>query len=104
LYIIIVASIIRRTRASYHYAVRYIKNNKLDIIKERFAIAILENRGRDFWLEANKGVAASQSNVDGLSQSEKIADLFACKYKVLYSCVSFNENEMALLKEDINDR
>jgi len=35
-------------------AVRYIKNNKLDIIKERFANAILENRSRDFWLEANK--------------------------------------------------
>jgi len=29
--------------------------------------------------------------------------LFACNYKDLYGCASFNENEMALLKEDIND-
>ena len=48
----IVASIMRRTRAAYHYAVRFIKNNKLDIIKERFANDMLENRGRDFWFEA----------------------------------------------------
>ena len=32
----------RRTRASYHYAVRYVKNNRLDIIKDRFASAILD--------------------------------------------------------------
>jgi hypothetical protein len=47
-----VASITRRARAAYHYAVRFITNNKLDIIKERFASAMLENRGRNFWLEA----------------------------------------------------
>jgi hypothetical protein len=50
----IVASIMRRTRAAYHYAVRFIKNNELDIIKERFASAMLENRRRDFWFEAKK--------------------------------------------------
>jgi len=98
----IVASIMRRTRASYHYAVRCIKNNKLDIIKERFASAILDNRGRDFWLEAKKlcgGKSGLQSNVDGLSQSDEIADLFARKYEDLCSCGSFNENEMARLKQ-----
>jgi hypothetical protein len=103
----IVAGIMRRTRASYHYAVRYIKNNKLDIIKERFASAILENRGRDFWFEAKKvcgGKSCPPSNVDGLSQSEEIADLFARKYEDLYSCVSFNENEMASLQRDLNDK
>jgi hypothetical protein len=50
----LVASIMRRTRASYHYAVRYVKSNRLDIIKDRFAIAILNNRDRDFWREAKK--------------------------------------------------
>ena len=50
------------------------------------------------------GKTGLQSNVDGLSQSDKIADLFAHKYEDLYSCVNFNENEMALLKQDINDK
>ena len=66
----IVASIMRRTRAAYHYAVRYVKNNKLDIIKERFARAILENRCRDFWSEAKRvcgSKSSSPSYVDGLS-------------------------------------
>jgi len=88
-------------------AVRYIKNNQLDIIKERFASAILENRGRDFWTEAKKvcgGISRSPCDVDGLSQSEEIADQFARKYEDLYSCVSFNENEMASLKQEINDK
>ena len=60
----------RRTRASYHSTVRYIKNNKFDTIKDRFASAISENRGRNFWLEDKKvcgGKSGLQSNVDGLS-------------------------------------
>lgn len=31
-----VASIMLRTRASYHYAIRFIKNNRLNIVKHRF--------------------------------------------------------------------
>ena len=50
------------------------------------------------------GKAGLQSIVDGLSQADEIADLFARKYEDLCSCVSFNENEMASLKQDINDK
>jgi hypothetical protein len=67
----IVASIMRRTRALYHYAVRYIKRNRQDIIKDRFASAILDNRDRDFWREAKKvggDTSGPHSIVDGLSQ------------------------------------
>ena len=51
-----------------------------------------------------RGKSELQSNVDGLSQADEIADLFARKYEDLYNCVSFNENEMASLKQDINDK
>jgi len=50
------------------------------------------------------GKSRSPCNVDGFSQSEEIADLFARKYEDLYSCVSFNENEMASSKQEINDK
>jgi hypothetical protein len=76
-------------------------------MKKRFASAILENRGKDFWLEANKlcgGKSGLHSNVDGLSQSDEIADLFARNHENFYSCVNFNANEMGLLKQDINDK
>ena len=97
----------RRTRASYHYAVRYVKNNRLDIIKDRFASAILDNKDRDFWREAKKvcgGKSGLQSTVDGLSQPDDIANLFARKYEDLYSCVGYDETEMTSLKRDINDK
>jgi len=76
----LVASIMRWTRASYHYADRYVKCHNQDTIKDRFASAILDNRDRDFWREANKvsgGTSGPQSIVDGLSQSTDIANLFA---------------------------
>jgi len=54
----IVVNIMRRTRASYHYAVRMVKNCKLDMVKERFATAIIDNKDRDFWREAKISVEA----------------------------------------------
>jgi hypothetical protein len=59
----VVASIMRRTRASYHYAVRYVKNNRFDIIKDRFASAILYNKEtsggkRKKFVEANPSYRA----------------------------------------------
>ena len=87
----LVSDIMRRSRASYHYAVRYVKKNSQELIKDRFASAILDNRSRDFWREARKiggsDNSGTQSIVDGLSQPGDIANLFARQYEDLYSCV-----------------
>jgi len=48
----VVADIMRKTRAAYHYAFRQVRRNKNDIVKRRFANAVLENNVRDFWYEA----------------------------------------------------
>jgi hypothetical protein len=50
----LIDDIMRRTRSAYHYAVRFIKKNISDIVRQRFAIAIVENRNRDFWHEVKK--------------------------------------------------
>jgi len=50
------------------------------------------------------GKSRSPCNVDGLSQSEEIADVLTRKYEDLYCCVTFNENEMASLKQECNDK
>jgi len=46
----IVADIMTKTPASYHYAIRRVRRNANDIINERFADALLHNRGRDFFV------------------------------------------------------
>jgi len=79
----LVADIMHWTRAAYHYAVRYIKQNNSDIVKQRFASAIVENRSRDFWREVKKvrgGIGYIQRTVDGHTQNDFIADLFANLY------------------------
>ena len=101
----LIADIMRRTRAAYHYAVRNIKRNNADIIKQRFASAIVENRNRDFWHELRKvnGRARdTQKTIDGHSDSEYIADMFAKKYEDLYTSVSYDETCMDALKQEID--
>ena len=75
----VVADCMRRTRASYHYAIRRIRKNETLITQERFARCVLENRNRDFWEEvkriknSTKGVS---SIVDGVCDSCEIANIF----------------------------
>jgi exonuclease III len=82
----VVADIMRRTRAQYHRAIRRVKINERNIINEKFAEAVIENRARDFWSEVKRvrrTHPSVSSVVDGLSQAEDIADVFACKYQDL---------------------
>jgi len=91
-----IADIMRRTRAAYHYAVRYIKKNNSDIVKQRFASALVENRSRDFWCEVKKvrgGRSDIQRIVDGHTQNDFIADIFANKYEDLYTSVRYDQTE-----------
>ena len=38
----------RQTRARYHAAIRKVRNDEADIVNERLAAALSENRNRDF--------------------------------------------------------
>ena len=91
------ADIMRRTMAAYHYAIRRIKRDDQDIVKERFAEEFLNDNNRDFWSETNRkrGKTTVSSNVvDGRCTAESIADFFASKYKDLYSSVAYDAHEM----------
>jgi hypothetical protein len=101
----IIADIMRRTRAQYHYAIRSVNKNRDDIVNERFATAMITNNDRDFWREAkrlrNSKVGCS-NNVDGLSSPNDIAQLFATKYEDLYTSVPYNCNDMDSIRNSIN--
>jgi hypothetical protein len=102
-----VANIMRRNRASYHFAVRFVKNNRLDIIKNRFATSVLANNGttETSGTRQRKYVAVNVSRTALWmgSQSNNIANLFADSYADLYTRVGFCEAEMADLKDEIGD-
>jgi len=102
-----VADIMRRTRAAYHYAVSYIKHNNSDFVKQRFASAIFENRSKDFWHKVKKvrgGKGYIQRTVDGHTQNDFIADLFANKYENIYTSVRYDQTKMDGLRQDIEDK
>ena len=101
----LVADIMRRTRAKYHYTIRSVKKREQDIINERFAQTILNRTDRDFWYEvkrirSNKTLPCNI--VDNVSNAPGIADFFADKYEDLYSCVGFCATEMDNIRKDID--
>jgi len=66
------------------------------------APSILSDDGRNFWAEIRRirsSKASSSKTIDGLTDVERIAKLFAGKYKELYTSVP-NKSE---LQDIIND-
>jgi hypothetical protein len=102
-----VADIMRRTRASYHYAVRSVKRNEQHIIRQRFAEAVLNGNGRDLWSEVRRlstARSAPARTVDGQSSPDNIAHIFADKYQDLYNSVPYNARDMDDIRSLINER
>ena len=95
----------RRTRAAYHYAIRRVKKDEDSIIRERVADAFLNDDNRNFWSEIkrirrNKGGVSN--SVDGLTDDRDIAQLFAAKYRDLYTSVPYDKHEMQSIVDDLN--
>jgi len=100
----VVADIMRRTRAQYHYAIRRVKRQEADIVKQRFAQAVCSNCSRDLWTEMRKITAkrvSPASCVDGYLSPQSISDHFANKYQDLYNCVSYDVDDMYNLSKVI---
>ena len=49
-----IADIMRRTRAKYHYAIRYVKRMSKTLKKQAMGRAISENNSRALWQEVKK--------------------------------------------------
>ena len=102
-----VADIMRRTRATYHYAVRSVRKREQEIVNDRFATALLSHKDRDFWSEVKRIRAhkTCQSNmVDKQFTPDSIADYFAHKYEDLYSSVSYSVDDNKKISDELNTR
>ena len=103
----VVADCMRRSRAAYHYAVRFIRKDEDNIRCERIMNTAEMNDDCNFWSEIKRIRAkkpARCKTVDGFSNDDDIAQLFASSYKDLYTSVPYNESEMLKLIEanDVN--
>lgn len=102
----VVADIMRLTRSKYHYEVRNLRKHEEYNRKEKFAESILNNNRRDFWKEVNKmkrrGIK-SLGPVDGLTDSQDVAEVFASKYSDLYKSVHCSKTELDKIGDKIDN-
>ena len=72
----------------------------------RFASSVTNNRSRDVWQEV-KRIRRKCNNVsnvvDGVSNADDIAELFAEKYSTLYNSVSYDVNDMSDIRSELNE-
>jgi len=67
---------------------------------------MLNNKSHNFWSEIKhirSHSAGSSKTVDGISDSSSSSKLFADKYRELYTCVSYNEDDMQHIIQDVNN-
>ena len=82
-----VAAIMRKTRASYHYAVRHIKRRECEARKSKMAESVSMNNQRDLWVETKKVVAGKKPSiniVDGACNPKAFSEVFASKYETRF--------------------
>ena len=100
-----VADCMRRTRAAYHYAIRRVKKDQESIVRDCIATSILSDDGRNFWAEIKRirnNKAGGSKTIDGLTDVESIAKLFAGKYKELYTSVPYDKSELHDIMKGLN--
>lgn len=101
----IVANLMRKARADYRKAVKYIKRNQDILSADRMANALIQNNNRPFWSEVRKSLGKKYSVpsiIDDADTDEGICNVFTNKYSDLYSSVPYNRCEMDRLKFSLN--
>ena len=67
-------------------AIKFVKRNEAELIKQRFVEAISANHSRDFWTEVNRmksnGSNSVSSVVDGLSDCSEITELLLINMRI----------------------
>ena len=94
----------RFTRARYHLAIKDLKRKEKILRRERFAESILKSDNRSFWYEVKKLSRTKRtqpSTIDGVSNPDDMCEVFASKYRNLYSSVPSNDKDMSDLRHSI---
>ena len=101
----ILYEIMKRTRHKYHYTVRRIKKNKMNLQKEKLTEHLYDSNV--FWrsLKNINPVNKTLPNVvDNKNGSHEINKLFVQKYKTLYTSAPTNDTELNDINHQIDSR
>ena len=96
----------KRTRHSYHYAVRRLKKDKINIQKQRLTENLSNNT--TFWNQINEinSISKNLPNiVDKAESASKISKIFQNKYVtyyILYSNVPTNSTELDNINSEVD--
>ena len=92
----VVAHCMRRSPADNHYAVWQVKREEDVIVRDRIANALIDDPSRSFWTEVKKIRTYNKVWVDGCTDENSIAQLFANKYSRpnLFSSVPYDAADM----------
>ena len=95
----------KKSKNQYKYAIRRLKKCNDIIQREKFIEGLLSPSGNIFKeIKRFRGkVNTVSSNIDGITGSQNIANVFAEKYQKLYNDVK-NNDELATIEETINAR
>lgn len=99
-----VYEIMKATRRTYHYAIRFCKKNEL-LLRKRQMAELNSSDQQEFWRRVkrvNSSPKVSPSKMDEATGNDAIAELFARKYRTLYQSVPTSANEMSELHDDID--
>lgn len=102
----LVKDIYRKAQREYHYMVKYVNRNESTLRKQKMLDCMEGDRQRDFWSESykvHKKAKVTATCINGENEPEKIAQVFAEKYKHLYNSVPSNEENIEKIRHDINE-
>jgi hypothetical protein len=97
----------KKSKMTYHYAVRALKRKSENLRKTKMADSLLNNKSRDFWTEVKKlkGNPIQVSNcVENKEDPCEIATHFADKYYDLYNSVPSDPLRMQRVKMSVTER
>ena len=101
-----VANIRRSTRAKYHYAVKFVKQNEQLLRNNKLAKSLTDNNSGQFWSvvrNINNMKRQLPNVVDSKCTESDISNIFADKYKTLYNSVNYDQNEMSKLIKTLDE-
>ena len=97
----------KHARYDYHYAIKKVRNNEDRLRSEKMLAAIKDNKQKNLWYEVNKLKGRKKSlpvMVDGVKGEDNIANIFADKYKHLYTSVSFDKAKILDIGKDLDGK
>ena len=90
----VVAEIMRRTRAQYHYALRKLKKNAIALRRNAMAESIINNKSRDLWSEIRKVKNTTKTVSTCIDGDINIAELCSNTYNELYNSVRYEQQSL----------